>query len=118
MKSRSPSNGARPRGTASCKSEPSRIVPFVDARRCEGKAECAAVCPYGGFEIGPMKEEMFAAMPVMVKLKLWAHGKRTAYTPNADACRACGLCVAACPERAITLIRHDARASLSQSTES
>ena len=27
----------------------------------------------------------------------------TAYTPNADDCRACGLCVVACPEDAITL---------------
>jgi ferredoxin len=27
----------------------------------------------------------------------------TAYTPNADDCRACGLCVVACPEQAIML---------------
>ncbi len=26
-----------------------------------------------------------------------------AYTPNADPCRACGLCVVACPEDSITL---------------
>jgi 4Fe-4S ferredoxin len=39
------------------------------------------------------------------KLKLRVHGMKVAYTPNADACRACGLCVTACPERAITLAR-------------
>jgi len=30
---------------------------------------------------------------------------KMAYTPNVDACLACGLCVAACPEKAITLSR-------------
>jgi ferredoxin len=39
------------------------------------------------------------------KLKLRVHGMQVAYTPNADACRACGLCVTACPEQAITLAR-------------
>ncbi|MDH4249099.1 MAG: 4Fe-4S binding protein, partial [Deltaproteobacteria bacterium] len=29
--------------------------------------------------------------------------RRTAYTPHAQACKACGLCVTACPEHAITL---------------
>jgi 4Fe-4S ferredoxin len=38
-------------------------------------------------------------------LKLRVHGMKMAYTPNADACRSCGLCVAACPEHAITLAR-------------
>ncbi|MBU2655836.1 MULTISPECIES: 4Fe-4S binding protein [Acetobacteraceae] len=28
-----------------------------------------------------------------------------AYTPHADQCRACGLCVKACPERAIQLVK-------------
>jgi ferredoxin len=39
------------------------------------------------------------------KFKQRVHGFQVAYTPNVDACRACGLCVAACPERAITLSR-------------
>ena len=33
------------------------------------------------------------------------HGMQVAYTPNAEACQSCGLCVAACPEQAITLRR-------------
>jgi NAD-dependent dihydropyrimidine dehydrogenase PreA subunit len=57
------------------------------------------------FTISRMSDETFNAMPLLVKLKLWAHGRKTAYTPRADACHACGLCVAACPERAIRLVR-------------
>ena len=37
-------------------------------------------------------------------LKTSAHERKTAATPRADACRACGLCVKMCPERAIRLI--------------
>lgn len=87
-----------------CEADPGVFRPEVDARRCEGKGDCVEVCPYDVFVVGPMTQEAFAAMPLRVRLKLWAHGKRTAYTPNADACRACGLCVVACPERAIRLV--------------
>lgn len=89
---------------AECKAEPGAFRPVVDARRCEGKAECVAVCPYDVFEVGRLGDEAFAAMPVLVKLKLWAHRRKTAFTPRADACRACGLCVVACPEDAIRLV--------------
>jgi 4Fe-4S ferredoxin len=91
--------------TANCKAGPGVFRPVVDPRRCEGKSACAAVCPYTVFEVGRMADETFSALPLRFKLKVWAHGKKTAYTPNADACRACGLCVAACPERAISLVR-------------
>jgi NAD-dependent dihydropyrimidine dehydrogenase PreA subunit len=78
-------------------------VPQVDRRRCEAKAACVAVCPYDVFEIGPIDETEYRALPLLPRLKVWAHGKRTAHTPRADACRACGLCVSACPERALKL---------------
>ena len=88
-----------------CKQPPGVFRPIVDARRCEGKGDCVVVCPYNVFEVGRLSDERFNAMPLLVKLKLMAHGRRTAYTPGADACRACGLCVAACPEKAIRLMR-------------
>jgi len=97
----------KPMSGTHCKANPGVFKPVVDPRRCEGKGDCAAVCPYGVFEIGRMPDEQFAAMPTLVKLKLWAHGRKTAFTPNADACRACGACVSACPERAIKLARAD-----------
>jgi NAD-dependent dihydropyrimidine dehydrogenase PreA subunit len=87
-----------------CKAEPGTLHPEVDPRRCEGKSDCVAVCPYDVFEVGRMADATFDAMPLLVKLKIWAHGKKTAFTPRADACRACGLCVVACPEHAIRLV--------------
>jgi 4Fe-4S ferredoxin len=87
-----------------CTAKPGVFRPEVDARRCEGKSECVDVCPYDVFEVARMADETFEALPLFVKLKVWAHGKKTAYTPRADACRACGLCVVACPEHAIRLV--------------
>jgi 4Fe-4S ferredoxin len=82
----------------------SRLRPVVDVRRCEGKAECVAVCPHDVFVIGTLDEATYRAQPALVRMKLWVHGKKTAYTPNADACHACGQCVTACPEHAIKLL--------------
>lgn len=87
-----------------CKAPSGQYRPQVDVRRCEGKGDCVAVCPYDVFRVGALTEEAFASLPLLGKLKSWAHGKKTAHTPNLDACRACGLCVVACPERAITLV--------------
>lgn len=95
----------RTQTASDCNAEPGSFRPEIDARRCEGKGQCVAVCPYDVFEVGRLADEAFKVMPLRVKLKLWAHGRKTAYTPNAEACRACGLCVAACPEQAIRLVR-------------
>lgn len=88
-----------------CKGEPGQFVPVVDRRRCEGKNECVRVCPYDVFEVRRMDDADFAQLSLLGKLRSIAHGRKTAYTPRADACHACGLCVTACPERAITLQR-------------
>jgi NAD-dependent dihydropyrimidine dehydrogenase PreA subunit len=88
-----------------CKAEPGSYHPQVDRGRCEGKADCVAVCPYDVFEVRPIADAEYRALPARSRLKLWVHGKKTAYTPRADACQACGLCVVACPENAITLVR-------------
>lgn len=96
---------------AKCKADPGVFRPQIDPRRCEGKGACVAVCPYDVFEFGPIADEIFDAMPPLTRLKIWAHGRKTAYTPRADACRACGLCVVACPERAIRLLGMTAEAS-------
>jgi len=90
-----------------CKADPAQFTPVVDRTRCEGKADCVEVCPYDVFEVGTIDEAEYRALPVMGRLKVWAHGKKTALLPNQDACRACGMCVVACPEHAIQLVRRD-----------
>jgi NAD-dependent dihydropyrimidine dehydrogenase PreA subunit len=87
-----------------CRAEPAAFVPVVDRAKCEGKGDCVDVCPYGVFEVRRMDDADFVQLGFFAKLKSRAHGRQTAYTPKADACQACGLCVVACPEKAIALV--------------
>lgn len=88
-----------------CNAAPGEFVPLVDRARCEGKAACVDVCPFHVFEVRRMDDEHFAKLGPLAKLKSIVHGRKTAYTPLASACEACGKCVAACPEKAIKLAR-------------
>jgi 4Fe-4S ferredoxin len=88
-----------------CKQAPGEFAPRIDRNRCEGKAACATVCPNAVFEIGVLPKADRAPLSLIGKLKGMAHGWKQALTPNAGACEACGLCVSACPEDAITLVR-------------
>lgn len=90
---------------AECKQAPGAFAPVVNRGRCEGKRDCEVVCPYHVFEVRRIDDADFAQLTFLQKLKSRAHGRQSAYTPHADACRACGKCVAACPEDAITLRR-------------
>ncbi|WP_144149233.1 4Fe-4S dicluster domain-containing protein [Paraburkholderia sp. BCC1884] len=95
----------REKSMADCKQKPGVIAPIVDLKRCEGKGDCLDVCPENVFEIRRIDEADYLALGLMHRVKLRVHGMKVAYTPNADACRSCGLCVTACPERAIKLAR-------------
>lgn len=87
-----------------CRADPGAYRPVVDRARCEGKSDCVDVCPYGVFEVRKIADADYRGLPLLAKVKLLFHGWRSAYTPQADACRACGLCVVACPEKAIRLL--------------
>ena len=90
---------------ADCKGAPGALRPRIDRNRCEGKADCVRVCPHDVFELGIISAADRRQLSLLGRLKSLAHGGKTAYTPRADACASCGLCVTACPEKAITLVR-------------
>ncbi len=86
-----------------CRAEPGRFVPVVDLTSCEGKRDCTEVCPYDVFEVTRISDDDFSSLSVLGKLRNVAHKRQVAYAVRAQDCHACGLCVVACPEQAITL---------------
>ena len=90
---------------ADCKREAGEVAPVINRDRCEGKADCVAVCPYSVFAMGVLPAPERRSLSLRGKVKGFAHGWKQAFAVDADACHACGLCVAACPERAIVLRR-------------
>jgi NAD-dependent dihydropyrimidine dehydrogenase PreA subunit len=88
-----------------CKQPALTVTPAIDRSRCEGKEDCVRVCPYDVFEIRVLTRDERRAIPFVSRLKLAIHGNRQAFAVRGDQCHACGLCVRACPEKAIRLVR-------------
>jgi 4Fe-4S ferredoxin len=91
-------------GSPECK-EVGLLAPVIDRNRCEGKVDCVRVCPYDVFELGVLSREERSQLTLLGKLKAFGHGGRQAFAVRSAACHGCGLCVAACPEKAIRLLR-------------
>jgi len=89
--------------STSCGETPSAVRPLIDRNRCEAKGECVRVCPYGVFELRALGAADKAGMSMLGRLKARFHGNQQAFVARPEACHACGLCVAACPEDAIAL---------------
>jgi NAD-dependent dihydropyrimidine dehydrogenase PreA subunit len=87
---------------ASCK-EPGRLVPVIDSRRCEAKADCVRVCPYDVFTVRRLTDRERAQLSLLTRLKVFVHGGKQAFVERGPDCHACGKCVTACPEKAIQL---------------
>lgn len=88
---------------SSCAPEAGNLVPVIDRNRCEAKEDCVRVCPYDVFEIRVLGPEERAGLSLVGRLKAFFHGHRQAFAVRAELCHACGLCVQACPEKAIKL---------------
>ena len=52
-----------------------------------------------------MPKEMRASLSIKGMVKGFAHRWQQAMLVNAGACEGCGLCIEACPESAIKLVR-------------
>ena len=94
-----------PSDDSRCADAPGRFAPRIDRNRCEAKADCVRVCPYHVFEIRPLAAQEKRGLSFVGRIKAFAHGGKQAFAIHADACHACGLCVTACPENAIRLVR-------------
>ncbi len=90
---------------STCKQDPGVIIPIIDRNQCEGKGPCVAVCPHQVLEVHTLPPDQRKGVSTVGKLKGWAHGWQQARVAQPDRCQACGKCVAACPEKAITLAR-------------
>ncbi|MFC0351776.1 4Fe-4S dicluster domain-containing protein [Undibacterium danionis] len=81
-------------------------MPMVDPNRCEGKGPCIELCPENVFTMGQLARDDYAQLSFKGRIKAWVHGGKQAIVQHPDACLACGQCVVACPEHAVTLVRY------------
>jgi NAD-dependent dihydropyrimidine dehydrogenase PreA subunit len=74
---------------------------IINHRSCEGAKKCVQVCP----ETVLAMCKVDPSLPLLVRLKVWAHSGKQAVVENEAACTACMRCVEVCPEDAIVVER-------------
>ena len=90
---------------AACREQAGRWDLLIDRSRCEAKNACVRVCPYNVFEVRKLTQSERRELSLFSRLRVLVHGGKQAFAVRADDCHACGLCVSACPEDAITLVK-------------
>lgn len=95
----------------SCKQAPGSFTPVINRNKCEGKGPCVPACPYGVLVVRKFLQRELPALSLVGRVKSLVHGGMQAQVVHGDRCEACGLCVQACPEKAITLQRREVAAS-------
>lgn len=88
-----------------CKHPAGLFEPVIDRRRCEGKADCVRVCPHQVFVVDTLPPAQRHGLGLKGQIKGFVHRWQQAFAVRAQACEACGVCISACPEDAITLRR-------------
>ena len=88
-----------------CKETAGMLMPIVDFNKCEAKGPCIDVCPYDVFQMQKIDKQDFSGLSFIGKIKTLAHGSEKAYIIKPMECHSCGLCVTACPEKAIKLVK-------------
>lgn len=87
-----------------CDDTGGKLMPLVNFNNCGAKEDCVAVCPYDVFEMLPITLADKSQLNFKGKIKTFFF-KHKAYLTDPTLCQACGLCVQACPEKAIKLIK-------------
>jgi 4Fe-4S ferredoxin len=88
-----------------CKQTPGTFQPLIDRNRCEGKGPCVPICPVGVLAVQTLGPDERKGLSLKGKVKGFVHRWQQAAVVKPQACEGCGLCVSACPEKAITLAR-------------
>lgn len=96
-----------------CKYPAGQFVPQINRKRCEGKADCVQVCPTNVFAVQTLPASQRSGLGLIGTVKGIAHRWQQAIVVNSSACEACGLCIKACPENAISLVKSSAAVSIS-----
>lgn len=89
---------------SNCAETGGKLMPVVDFNSCGAKGDCVAVCPYSIFEMRPIALEDKAHLNLKGKIKTFFFNEK-AYLTDPSLCHSCGLCVQACPEKAIKLTK-------------
>lgn len=89
-----------------CQPEAGAVLPVIDHGRCNGKQDCVAGCPFDVFVMQRITALDLVMLPVAPRKAYMLIGKWQAFTVHAEDCHACNLCVIACPEEAIRLVRN------------
>jgi 4Fe-4S ferredoxin len=90
---------------AHCNDNPGKFRPVIDRNRCEGKGDCVRVCPVSVFTVSTLSKDQRHGLSLKGKIKGYVHKWQQAFLINPGACEACGLCLKACPENALSLER-------------
>jgi NAD-dependent dihydropyrimidine dehydrogenase PreA subunit len=93
------------KSTTDCKFETGLVIPVIDPMRCEAAGACVPICPYNVLAIRAVTAAEKSRLPIVGRIKLFVHGGKQAFALDPDNCHGCGLCVQACPEKAIRLQR-------------
>ncbi len=90
---------------SNCSEVAKKLMPIVNFNSCGGKEDCVAVCPYDVFKMLPISKDDRAKLNLKGQIKTFFFNQK-AYVINPDQCHSCGLCVQACPEKAIKLTKY------------
>ncbi len=87
-----------------CPPFPSDFIASINPSKCEAKGPCVPACPYNVTTLLTLTSEQKTELSFLGKIKAKVHGNKRAFISKPDDCHACGLCVQACPEKAIQLV--------------